>query len=42
MFSLIFSKLYDNDVNSSYDYIKDNLQAPKAADNLIIEIEETG
>jgi len=35
-----FSKLYDNDVDSSYNYIKDKLQAPKAADTLIIEILE--
>ena len=40
MYSIRFSKLYDNDVDTSYNYIKDNLQAPKAANNLIIEILE--
>ena len=37
MFRLEFSKLYDIDVDSSYNYIKNKLEAPKAADNLIIE-----
>ena len=37
MFRLKFSKLYDRDVDSSYNYIKDKLEAPMAADNLIIE-----
>ena len=40
MYRFRFSKLYDNDVDLSYNYIKNKLQAPKAADNLIIEILE--
>ena len=40
MFRLKFSKLYDRDVDLSYNYIKDKLEAPMAADNLIIEILE--
>ena len=40
MFRLEFSKLYDRDVDLSYNYIKDNLEAPMAAENLIIEILE--
>ena len=40
MYKLIFSKLYKRDVDSSYDYIKENLEAPMAANNLIIEILE--
>ena len=40
MYRLKFSKLYDKDVDSSYNYIKDNLEAPMAAENLIVEIVE--
>ena len=40
MFKLKFSKLYDRDVDTCYNYIKDKLEAPMAADNLIIEILE--
>ena len=37
MYRLKFSKLYDTDVDSSYNYITNNLQAPMAAENLIKE-----
>ena len=40
MYRLIFSKLFQRDVDSSYNYIKDNLEAPMAANNLIKEILE--
>ena len=40
MYKLIFSKLYKKDVDSSYSYIKENLDAPMAANNLIKEILE--
>jgi plasmid stabilization system protein ParE len=40
MYKLRFSKLYREDVDSSYNYIKNKLEAPMAADNLIIEILE--
>jgi plasmid stabilization system protein ParE len=35
-----FSKLYRMDVDSCYNYIKDKLEAPMAANNLIKEILE--
>ena len=38
MYILKFSKLYDADVDSSYNYIRENLGAPMAAENLIREI----
>ena len=40
MYKLKFSKLYRDDVDSSYNYIKNKLEAPMAANNLIIEIIE--
>jgi plasmid stabilization system protein ParE len=40
VYRLRFSILYDEDVDSSYNYIKDKLEAPMAADNLIKEILE--
>jgi plasmid stabilization system protein ParE len=40
MYKLRFSKLYKEDVDSSYNYIKDKLEAPMVADNLIKEILE--
>jgi plasmid stabilization system protein ParE len=40
VYRLIFSKLYDKDVDSSYNYISGQLEAPKAADNLIMEVLE--
>jgi len=41
VYKLRFSKLYKRDVDSSYNYIKNKLEAPKAADNLIREIMES-
>ena len=41
MYRLRFSKLFKRDVDSSYNYIKNKLEAPKAADNLIKEIIES-
>jgi plasmid stabilization system protein ParE len=40
VYRLIFSKLFKMDVDSSYNYIKNKLEAPMAADNLIKEIIE--
>ena len=40
MYKLVFSKSYKRDVDSSYNYIKENLEAPMAANNLIKEILE--
>jgi len=38
LYRLRFSKTYDEDIDSCYDYIKDTLIAPMAAENLIIEM----
>ena len=38
MYRLRFSKLFKRDIDSSYNYIKNKLEAPMAADNLIKEI----
>jgi len=38
VYRLKISKLYDSDVDSCYDYIRDNLKNPTAADNLIANI----
>jgi len=40
VYRLIFSKIFKSDVDSSYNYIKNKLEAPMAADNLIREIME--
>jgi plasmid stabilization system protein ParE len=40
VYRLKFSKLYRNDVDSSYNYITNKLKAPMAANNLIKEILE--
>ena len=40
MYTLEFSKLYDIDVDISYNYIKNNLESPMAANNLIKNILE--
>jgi plasmid stabilization system protein ParE len=40
MYKLVFSKLIYSDIDSSYNYIKEKLEAPKAADNLIEELIE--
>jgi plasmid stabilization system protein ParE len=40
VYKLRFSKLFKMDIDSSYNYIKNKLEAPMAADNLIREIME--
>jgi len=40
VYRLRFSKLYESDVDSCYNYIRNRLEAPMAADNLIAEILE--
>jgi len=41
VYRLRFSRLFKQDVDSSYNYIKNNLEAPMAADNLFKEIMES-
>ena len=38
MFELVFSKVFDEDIDSSYNYIKDILESPMAASNLMKEL----
>jgi len=38
MYDLIFSKIIDFDIDQSYKYIKETLEAPKAAENLFNEL----
>jgi plasmid stabilization system protein ParE len=38
MYALIFSKLFDSDIDATYQYIKENLEAPMAAENLLKEV----
>ena len=38
MYSLVPSQLFDNDIDSVYQYIKENLEAPMAAENLMKEL----
>jgi len=38
MYTISFAKSYEEDVKSSVNYIKNNLQNPTAAENLKIEI----
>ena len=40
MFNLLFSKVIDEDIDSCYFYIKDTLEAPMAAENLMKELYE--
>ncbi|GMO63430.1 MAG: hypothetical protein Ta2A_10440 [Treponemataceae bacterium] len=40
MYELIFSKLFDDDIDSTYQYIKENLKAPMAAENLMKEVKQ--
>jgi plasmid stabilization system protein ParE len=40
MYGLIFSKLFDDDIDSTYQYIKENLEAPMAAENLLKEVKQ--
>ena len=38
MYKLLFSKTIDDEIDSSYNYIKDVLEAPMAAENLMKEL----
>ena len=38
MYTLLPSKLFDSDIDSVYQYIKENLEAPMAAENLMKEL----
>jgi len=38
MFELVFSKVFDEDIDACYDYIKDTLESPMAAKNLMNEL----
>jgi mRNA-degrading endonuclease RelE of RelBE toxin-antitoxin system len=40
MYILVFSKIIHEDIDSSYIYIKETLEAPQAAENLIKELIE--
>jgi len=40
MYRLKISKLYKEDITSSYNYIKNDLEAPMAANNLKKEIKQ--
>ena len=40
MYNLSFSKIIDGDIDSCYKYIKDKLDAPMAAENLMKELYE--
>ncbi|GMO12336.1 MAG: hypothetical protein Ta2D_14200 [Rickettsiales bacterium] len=40
MYGLIFSKLFGDDIDSTYQYIKENLKAPMAAENLMKEVKQ--
>ncbi|GHV80845.1 hypothetical protein AGMMS49944_26360 [Spirochaetia bacterium] len=45
MYGLIFSKLFDDDIDSTYQYIKENLEASSnhrfaAAENLMKEVKQ--
>ncbi|MCL2801146.1 MAG: type II toxin-antitoxin system RelE/ParE family toxin [Treponema sp.] len=38
MYNFSFSKIIDEDIDSCYSYIKDTLEAPMAAENLMKEL----
>jgi len=40
MYKFSFSKIIDDDIDSCYNYIKDKLEAPMAAENLMKELYE--
>ena len=40
MYNLLFSKILDDDIESCYIYIRDALEAPTAAENLMRELYE--
>ena len=40
MYNLVFSKIIDEDIDSCYNYIKEKLESPMAAENLMKELYE--
>ena len=40
MYKTVFSKIFYNDINKCHKYIKETLEAPKAAENLKVELLE--
>jgi plasmid stabilization system protein ParE len=40
MYKIIFSNTFDEDIDSTYFYIKDTLESPMAAENLMKELYE--
>ena len=40
MYNVVFSSIFYDDISSSHNYIKENLQAPMAAENLKSELLE--
>jgi len=38
MYNLVFSKIIDEDIDLCYNYIKETLEAPKAAEDLMKEL----
>ena len=40
MYKLVFSKIIDEEIESCYEYIRDILEAPMAAENLMKELYE--
>ena len=38
MYDLVFSKIIDSDIDQSYRYIRETLEAPRAAENLFNEL----
>ena len=40
MYKLLFSKIINDDIDSCYNYIKDTLEAPIAAENLMKELND--
>ena len=41
MYTLVFSKIIDADIDSCYNYIKEKLESPMAAENLMEELYNT-
>ena len=40
MYKIVFSNIFDEDIDSVYNYIKDTLESPMAAENLMEELYE--
>jgi plasmid stabilization system protein ParE len=38
VYNIVFSELFDEDIELCYNYIKDKLEAPMAAENLMAEL----